>query len=107
MRQSINSDSENIICLSFSDVDGYIIQESGNKYLIFALTRESKKVLETYKKLWNEIENQIETINGGESIRYKKDFLRIIFDSNDNDLPIGKILSIPVLSIVVKYGFQN
>ena len=37
MRQSINNqnvDSENILCLSFSDVDGYIIQESGNKYLI-------------------------------------------------------------------------
>ena len=32
--------------------------------------------------------------------------MRIRFDSND-DLPINKILSIPVLSIVVKSGFQN
>ena len=29
------------------------------------------------------------------------------FDSNDNDLPLGRTLSIPVLIIVVKSIFQN
>ena len=32
--------------------------------------------------------------------------MRIRFDSND-DLPLGKILSIPILNIVVKSVFQN
>ena len=32
--------------------------------------------------------------------------MRIRFDSND-DLPFNKILSIPILSIVVKSVFQN
>ena len=32
--------------------------------------------------------------------------MRIRFDSND-DLPLNKILSIPILSIVVKSVFQN
>ena len=40
------------------------------------------------------------------SIKYKKDFQRIRFDSNDN-LPLGKILTITVLSIVVKSVFHN
>ena len=46
-----NIDRENPLCLSFSDVDAYIIVESGNKYLIFALTKTNKKVLEICKKL--------------------------------------------------------
>ena len=93
--------------LTFSDIDAYIIEEgSENKYLVFPLTKKNKKVLEIYRKLWNEIKNQIETFNGGESIKCKKDFMRIRFDSDD-DLPLGKILSIPILSIVVKSVFQN
>ena len=40
------------------------------------------------------------------SIKYKKDFQRIRFDSNDN-LPLGKILTITVLSIAVKSVFHK
>ena len=74
--------------------------------MIFALTKNNKKELGIYRKLWNEIKNQIETIKGGESIQYKKGFMKIRFNSNDN-VPLNKILSIPILSIVVKSVFQN
>ena len=68
-----NIDSENPLCLIFNNVDAYIIEEiNENKYLIFALTKNNKKVLEIYRKLRNEIKNQIKTINGGKSIMYKK-----------------------------------
>ena len=30
------------LCLNFSDVDAYIIEENQNKYLIFALTEDNK-----------------------------------------------------------------
>ena len=45
------------------------------------------------------IKNQIKTTNDGECnsikpIEYKKDFIKIRFESDDN-LPLGKILSIP------------
>ena len=47
-----NIDSENPLCLSFSDVDPYIIEENNvNKYLII------------YRKLWTEIRNKIKTTN--------------------------------------------
>ena len=61
-----NIDSENSLCLIFNNVDGYIIEKSnGYKYLIFASTNNNKKVLRKYKKLWDEVKNQIGTINGG------------------------------------------
>ena len=74
MIQCINNqkiDREIPLCLSFN-VDAYIIEENGNKYLIFALTKDNKKVLELYKKPWSEIKNQIKAINSGEcnSIKY-------------------------------------
>ena len=60
-----------ILCLVFNDVDVYIIEKSNEKkYLVFALTKNNKNVLGNYRKLWNEIKNQIETITGGESIKY-------------------------------------
>ena len=102
-----NVDSENPFCLTFSDVDTYIIEEGNeNKCLLFALTKNNKKVLGIYRKLWNEIKNQIETINGSKSIKHKKYFMRTRFNS-DGDLPLGKILSTAILSILVKPLFQN
>ena len=94
--------------ISFSDVDAYIIEESGDKYLIFALTKKIKKCEKKYAELFDEIKNQIETINGGESILYKKDFMKIRLDSYYDDLPLGKILSFSVFNIIVKsVVFQN
>ena len=101
MMESIN----NTLCFSFSDVDAYIIEESGSKYLIFALTKKSKKVLKIYKKLWNEIKNQIKTINSGESVKYKKNPMTFKLNTNDDDIPLDKIFSFTVLSIAVKSVF--
>ena len=53
MIESINNqniDSENPLFLSFSDAYAYIIEESKDEYLIFALRKKNKGVLRTYKK---------------------------------------------------------
>ena len=61
-----------------------------------------KKVLKKSTKLWNEIENQIETINGvTKPIKYGKDFMKITFESDDN-LPLKLILNIPRLITVTR-----
>ena len=91
--QSINNqniDGGISFCLSFSDVDAYIIEENKNKHLIFVLTENNKEVLEQYKKLWSENKKKIKSINSGESIKYKNDFMKIRFDSYD-DLPLSKL----------------
>ena len=101
----VNIDSENPLYLIFNNVDGYIIEGSNeDKYLIFASTNQNKKVLEKYTKLYNEIKNQIETINGGKPFKYQTDFMKIRFESDD-DLPLGKILNITSLIIVTRCVF--
>ena len=48
-----------------------------DKYLIFASTNRNKKILENTEKIHKKTNNQIETINAGEPIEYKKDFIKI------------------------------
>ena len=93
------------LCLRFSEVYAKFIKENENKYLVLALTENNKKMLELYKRLWSKIRKQIKTINNGESIKYKNDFMKTRIDSND-DLSLNKILYIPVLDIIVESVFQ-
>ena len=74
--------------------------------MISASTDKNKEVLKKYTELWNEIKNQIETINCGDPIKYKKCFTKIEFESDD-DLPLGKVLSIPNMIIVTRSVFQK
>ena len=102
--QSINNsniDREIPLCLSFRDVDSYIIKEKR----IFALTENNKEALDAFKKLWSEIKKQIKAINSGESIKYKDDFMKIRLDSYD-DLSLNKILCFSVLNILCESVFQ-
>ena len=102
----VNIDRVNPLYLIFNNVDGYIEESNEDKYLVFASTAKNKEVLEKYTELWDEIKNQIETMNGGEPIKHKRDFIKIRFES-DNDLPSGKILTIPSIIIVTKSVFQE
>ena len=54
-----NINSVNPVYLIIGEVDGYIEGNNGNKYLTFASTNKNKKLLETYKKLWDEIKYHI------------------------------------------------
>ena len=74
--------------------------------MIFALTKDNKKVLKRYTKLWDETKNQIERINSSKSVKYKKDLMKMKFRSDDN-LPLGKIFRILVLIIDVNSVSQN
>ena len=74
--------------------------------MIFASTNQNKKVLQKYTKFWNETKNQIETINGGKTIKSKKDFMKITFELDDY-LALGKILNIPSLIIFTISAFQE
>ena len=74
--------------------------------MIFDFIDKSKEVLEKYTELWKEIKNQIETINVPEPIKYKRDFMKIGFESDD-DLSLGKVLGIPVMAVVTGFVFQE
>ena len=100
-------DSSNSLYLVFNNVDACIecnsTKESNeNKYLIFASTDKNKEALKNYTGLWHEIKDQIETISGNKLITYGRNFMKIRFESDD-DLPLGKILSI----IIHKFIYMN
>ena len=63
-------------------------------------------MLENYTELWDEIKGRIELINGDEVIKYSKDFIKIRFKTND-DLPLSKIINIPVCVIIVSSVFKE
>ena len=56
-----NINSVNPLYLMIGNVDGYIEENNGNKYLTFASTEKNKKVLEKY--LWDNIKYHIQAIN--------------------------------------------
>ena len=99
-----NLDGVNSLYLVFNDVDFYFEKYGENKYLVFALTDKNREALENYTELWNEIKNEIETIRVIEPNKYEKDLLKIRFES-DNNLPLDRILNIPVCVIIVKSVF--
>ena len=86
------------------EVDGYIEKSNGNKYLTFASTDKSKKVLERYTSPWDKIKYHIQTINAGKSGEYEKDYMKIKFNSDD-DLPLNKILKVRILTIIFRSVF--
>ena len=84
--------------LIIGEVDGYIKENNGNKYLTFASTGKNKKLLEKYAKLWDETKYHIQIINAGKSGEYDKDYMKIKFKSYD-DLPLNKKLKLNMLTI--------
>ena len=96
-----NINSVNPLYLIIGEVDGYIEENNGSKYLTFASTDKNKKVLETHTRLWDEIKYHIQTINASKSGKYGKDYMKIKF-SSDDDLLLNKILKLHMLTIIVR-----
>ena len=101
-----NLNSLNSLYLVFNNLDTHTEKSSENKYFIFASTDKNGKALENYTELWDEIKEQIELISGNKVTKYKKDFMKTKFKAND-DLPLGKILSIRVCIIIVRSVFEK
>ena len=102
----VKTNTVNPLYLVIDEVDGYIEENNGNKYLTFASTDKNKKVLEKYAKVWDEIKYHIQTINAESSGEYEKDYMKITFIS-DNDLPLNKMLKLHMLTIIVRSVFEE
>ena len=81
--------------------NGYIEEKNGNRYLVFGDSVNEKKGLrKKYADVWDEIKNEIKTINGGKENDYGKDYMKIKFNS-DNYLPWNKPLKFHALTIII------
>ena len=69
------------------------------KYLILDST-------EKYEEFLSEIKSEIETINGGEKMHYKKNYDRIAVNTDD-DISFNKKIRFPLLIITIRCVFQN
>ena len=72
---SVNTHSVNPLYFIIDNVDGYIEESNGNKYLVFASADKDKEILTKYTQLWNAIKNLIEKIDDKPS-EYGKDFMK-------------------------------
>ena len=87
-----------------SELDGFIDEKSGNKYLNISLTDSNDDVLIEYAEVWNGIKNQIKKINNDSVVEYDKDYMKIKFDSDDN-LPLNKVLKFHAVIIILRSIF--
>ena len=102
-----NINSVNPLYLIIGEVDGYIEENNGNRYLTFSSTeKKNKKVLEKYAKPWDEIKYHIQAINVGKFGEYEKDYTKIKFNSDDY-LPLNKVLKLHNLKIIVRSIFEE
>ena len=69
-----NINSVNPLYLIINEMIGLFQKKNEIKYLVLDDLDENKGVLKKYEGVWEGIEKEIETINSGEKIGYRKDF---------------------------------
>ena len=95
-----NIDSLNPLYLVIGEIDGFIEEENGSKYLNIALTENDNEVLKKYIEVWSE------KINNGLVGEYGKDYMKIKFDSDDY-LPLNTVLKFRILTIIIRNVFEK
>ena len=101
----VQINSVNHLYLIITEVDGYIEEKKGSKYLVFDSMNEDNEVLKKYKELRDGIKKEIETINDSKKAEYDKDFMKIKSDTDDN-LPINKALKFHNMAILARSVFE-
>ena len=89
-----------------SELDGFIDEKNGNKYLSITLTDSNNDVLIKYAEVWNGIKNQVKKINDDSVVEYDKDYMKIKSDSDDK-LPLNKALKFHAVIIVIRSVFER
>ena len=83
------------------------LRKNGNKYLIFNdSVDENKELLKKYVDVWNRIKNKIKAINDDEENNYKKNYMKIKFNFDD-DQPLNKLLKFHMMTIIIRSVFEE
>ena len=102
-----NINSVNPLYLIINQGSAYIEEKNGNKHLIFDdSVNENIELLKKYTYVWDEIKNEIETINGGKENDYGEDYMKIKFNSDD-DLSLRKPLKFHAMTIIIRSVFEE
>ena len=80
-------------------------EKNGNKYLIVDdSVNENKWLLNA--DVWDGIKNEIKAINGCKENDYRKDYMKMKFNSDDN-LPLNKPLKVHAMTIIIRSVFEK
>ena len=67
---------------------------------------ENKGLLKKIRSVWDGIKNEIKAINGGKANDYRKDYMEIKSNSDD-DLPLNKPLRLHAMTIMIRSVFEE
>ena len=96
-------DSVNPLYLRIDNVNGYIKEINGDKYLVFDVTYENKELLKRY--VFNRIMAKIREIDD-DWLEYAEDYMKIKFSSDDN-LPLKKPLKFYNMTVTIICVFSE
>ena len=102
-----NTNSANTLYLFICKADEHIEENNGNKYLVFISTDGNENMLANFTNLWDEMKHFIETKIEGKIGECEKDFMKIKFNSDDNNIPLNEILKLHILIVIVRYVFEE
>ena len=88
------------------EINGFVEEKEGNKYLNITLTKNNDEVFKKYVEVLSGIKSGIEKVNNNKSGEYEKDYMKIKFDSDDK-LPLNKQLKLLSVTIVIRSVFEN
>ena len=100
-----NINSVNPLYLIITELDGFIEEKNGSKYLNIASTNGNSELLKKYAEVWRGIKDQIKKINNSVG-EHDKDYMKIKFDSDD-DLPLNVVVKFCILTIVIRCIFEK
>ena len=96
--------SVNPLYLRIDNANGYIEEINEDKYLVFDVTYENKKLLKKYDDAFNGIMDKIKKIDD-DWLEYVKDYMKIRF-SSDN-LPLNKPLQFYNMTVTIRCVFSE
>ena len=91
--------------LRINNANGYIEEINEDKYLVFDVTYENKKLLKRYDDVFNGIMDKIKKIDD-DWLEYAKDYMKIKFNSDDN-LPLNKSLNFFNMTVTIRCVFSE
>ena len=96
------------IYLFVKELYGFITQENSYSKYYGILVDANEDFLTMYEEIWVAIKEEIKKICNGVDGEYDKDYMKIKFDSDDDDdLPLNKIMKFRTLIIVIRHVFER
>ena len=92
--------------LIIAHASGYIEEKGVNIYLIFDSMDENKELLKKYNDVLNGIKGKIKEVSSDE-YDYKKDYMKIKFNSDDDHVPLNKPLKLHNVTITIRSVFEE